>query len=219
MVGGALSSGIPVGPVPEESRVPEEPRAWRWRRVGEPPKRLFLSALGLVGAYSLWYGSGVDGGLLTGLALLGAWFLLAVVWAALLAWALIRRPGRERLRGSWRRWLVVPAIVITLGAATVAGAPLWARFSLSAGALEDMAVDVMEGERTSGGRAGLYDIRKVERLDHGALLYMTDTDAYVDGSSFAFAGFAYLPDGPPKGDYLVYEHLRGPWYTFEPPPW
>lgn len=210
-----MASGIPVGPV---SGGPRRAR----RRAGEPPKRLFLAALGVVGAYSLWYGSGVDGGLITGIVLIDAWAVLALVWASLLGWALIRPAGRERLRGSWRRWLVVPAIVTALGLASVTDASLWVRFSVSAGALEDMAADVMDGTRNDGGRAGLYDVRDVERLDNGALLLMTDSDGYVADGSPATAGFAYLPDGPPAADdagYRVYEHLRGPWYTFEQGPW
>lgn len=187
-------------------------RPFEWRRPGDPPRWVFLSCLAALSLWSVWLNSGFGGDLTAGVLTVGSWLALGLAWLGLLLTAVFRREGRVRLRSAWVRWLVVPAVVLALGAALATGLPTRTRMALSEDALRDVAVAVVEGRSPGLGWVGLYHVEKAEAVRGGALLTLSG-----DPGLFALAhGLAYLPDGPDtvdrKGREMYFEHVQGPWY-------
>jgi hypothetical protein len=187
---------------------------WERRRLGDPPKRVFVGCLVTVSLVCAWTSSRPNGSLFWFFAEAFAWLVLGVVWAFLFGTALLTRAGRARLRAARWRWAVVPvAVVIVLGGLR-AGLPLQARFALSEDALRATAVEAARGGQPELGRRGLYEVTAAEPLaaGRGALLSVPGGS----GPFFVGGGFAYAPGGSPETDRgrVTFIHLTGDWYTW-----
>ncbi|MCF2527450.1 hypothetical protein LZ495_09530 [Yinghuangia sp. KLBMP8922] len=191
-------------------------RVFRWerRRLGDPPKRVFVGCLVTVSLVCAWTSSWPNGSLFWFLAEAFAWFVLGVVWAFLFGAAVLTRSGRARLRAARWRWAAVPVAVVLVLAGLRAGLPLQARFAASEDALRATAVEAARGGEPQLGWRGLYRVTAAEPLaaGRGALLS-------VPGGSGVFridGGFAYAPDGSPAADRgrVSFIHLTGDWYTW-----
>lgn len=193
-------------------------RTWRWRRVGEPPKRLFLAAVAVAAFASLWNQSYPHGNGWYSAGSLGLWLVLGAVWTAMLANAVLRRAGRARLRARriWPAWLVVPALVVLMGLATAGDVTLKARFAASRSALQDVAASTRDADPAGGftpRRAGLYTVTDAFRVDDGVVLEIAASEGPLPGRG----GFAYFPG--PHGAVVwasgvTYTHLSGAWYSW-----
>jgi hypothetical protein len=184
----------------------------RWRRAGDPPRRLFLGCLGVTIAVTLYQAIQPNGDFDRGLALAAGWLGLAVVWLCMLASALVRPAARARLRRRYRQWLVVPLVVVAVAVALYAELPLRVGLAASEDALRDTAIAVSEGREPDLGRHGIYQVTRAERIPGGVLLSVAGGDGWfhIDG------GLAYLPDGNPGagGRTVYFDHIDGPWYRW-----
>jgi hypothetical protein len=147
------------------------------------------------------------------------WLILMVCWGGLAAFWVIGLPAtiiwRRALpaKGTWRHWLVIPALAATVVGFWFSSAPLYARFLVSRLVMNDLGAEVL----ASPGRAappnqrlGLYWAKDIERV-RGAVRF------HVASSGFGNSvGFAYSPAGePPQLGEDTYWHLEGPWYVWE----
>jgi hypothetical protein len=90
----------------------------------------------------------------------------------------------------WIRWLAVP-IVMGLALLVMRADVLFdIRFSLSRGAMDQMAADVMAGGPMERGWVGLYGVGELERLDKGFRFQVAE-------GILGRQGFAYALDGEP----------------------
>ena len=142
------------------------------------------------------------------LVLAGAWFLRLIAAVASGGW---RLPPTE-----WVRWLVIPAALAVVFAITRTDAVFDARFSLSRGALDAMAADVMAGGAPGDGWVGLYNITEIERTANGFRFV-------IDDSGLGRVGFAYSPDGDPElsddnfsplWTGATFQPMGGPWWVW-----
>ena len=118
------------------------------------------------------------------------WFLLAGVWFVRFVVAL-GRDGSRMSVAHWARWLMIPIAMGLVFLLTRTDALFDARLSLSRGAMDVMAADVMAGGSTDRGWVGLYDVGVVERTANGFRFV-------VDEGWLSRQGFAYSPDGEPS---------------------
>jgi hypothetical protein len=179
------------------------------------PIWLLLLGLGGVVCFSVWWFSypGAPPG--DGAAVVYLFVILAWVAAlgALLA-AVASLVGRRQRTGGWLRWRgVVAGLVLAAAGLTLSTFALPLRFSISRGALEDVALAVDSRRQSDIDGAGLYDVLRVDRRGAGVVFVVTHR---CDGT----CGFVYSPDGDPAvicggSEYERYQHLRGLWYTFE----
>lgn len=152
---------------------------------------------------------------LLGAAAAGAWML---VWAVRLGLHLWRNRGTRPLlpRGALFYWAFEPAALAVVVALSVDGVFAKARFLASERALTDYAASVRSGEepaqddRSPGRRVGLYLVSSTERLDGGAVRFITGNDGLMDA-----AGFVHSPGAPPPhlGEDS-YRPFRGAWYLW-----
>jgi hypothetical protein len=191
----------------------ETPRAPGSRRIIGPPGLLFyivtlgaiLLALDANSRDSFW------------LFLLSApiWLLLAAIW--LFRFGLAVRANRGRMSAAhWARWLAIPLALGLVFGITRTDAVKDARFDLSRGALDQMALDVMASGSLDNGWVGLYNVGTAERTANGFWFV-------IDDSGLGRWGLAYSPNGEPKESEDNYdplwtgaefEHLDGPWWIF-----
>jgi hypothetical protein len=145
------------------------------------------------------------------------WLGLAGVWSVRFLMAL--RETRARMRAAhWARWLAIPLALGLVFALTRTDILIKGRFDLSRNALDEMARDIEAGGPLQRGWVGLYDVGTAERTDNGFWFV-------IDDSGLGRWGLAYSPGGTPKqsdenfGDGLwtgaSFEHLDGPWWTFQ----
>jgi hypothetical protein len=143
------------------------------------------------------------------------WLLLAVIW--LLRFGLAVRANRGRMSAAhWARWLVIPLALGLVFGITRTDAVKDARFDLSRGALDQMAVDVTASGSLDRGWVGLYNVGTAQRTANGFWFV-------IDDSGIGRWGLAYSPDGEPKESNdtfdplwtgAQFEHLDGPWWIF-----
>jgi hypothetical protein len=148
---------------------------------------------------------------LFGLILFG--FLLVVLWCLRGVFAIARHwTGRfEPRRTRWEKlaWLALPllfAVGFLLEASRVG---LDVRFALSEPSLRAAAREPDYG--AEGRRVGLFWVTRV--VEANGNVHLTTADYGLIGE----VGFVYALDGEPGWYYsipYVYEHLRGPWWTF-----
>jgi hypothetical protein len=152
------------------------------------------------------------------------------VWLARAAASSLRKRRRdgfatgERLSGKQlaRRWGVEPLAFLIIAALAYSGAFAYARFVLSASALERYAREASKLQLSSGSptfshppkRVGLYRIRATEPLPEGAARFITS-----DSGLFDTAGFAFHPNTPPKqADKNTYERVSTRWWKWTSAP-
>jgi hypothetical protein len=193
-----------------------EPRrpAVAWKLAGPPGVLFYVVTIGVI-VLAIDTNTRQSLGLL--LLSVPIWLGLAGVWGVRFLMAL--RETRARMGAAhWARWLGIPLALGLVFALTRTDILIQGRFDLSRGALDEMARDIGAGGSLQRGWVGLYDVGTAERTDNGFWFV-------IDDSGLGRWGLAYAPDGEPKesgenfGDGLwtgaSFEHLDGPWWTFQ----
>lgn len=194
---------------------PELPSATSPRRAMGPPGVLFYAAV--VGAILLAIEANTRQSLALLLLAVPIWFGIAGAW--LIRFLIALRNTRGQMPAAhWMRWLAIPIAMGLVFAVTRTDTLIQARFDLSRGALDSMAADIERGGPLDRGWVGLYNVGTTERTANGFWFV-------IDDSGLGRWGLAYSPDGEPQetdenfGDGLWtgawYEHLDGPWWTFQ----
>ncbi|MEV1005550.1 hypothetical protein [Nonomuraea sp. NPDC050202] len=173
------------------------------RLTRNPLAPLFTAATGLASLLTLIEAS-TPGLSYWALALALYWLVLAIA----MAW-FVRMLGPGERRRAWKPWMFVP-VALALGTVLLVelDAPLHARFALSEPSLERYARSVRD-DHDSRRWWGLYWVDDVEKIPGGARFMVTSPT--MNWKSY---GFAYIPDRVPGPEEGVYEHFRGPWYTW-----
>jgi hypothetical protein len=151
-----------------------------------PPIPLFIATL--VGV-----GLALDGSsreslftvLLAGVVSLG----VLIVWLPRFLSAVGRARGRLTA-SKWAGWLAIPLLIGTVFAVSLTEGPSDARLSMSRGALDAMAADVLAGGSTDRGWVGLYAVGRVDLTENGLRFVVND-------STLGRWGFAYSTSGEP----------------------
>jgi hypothetical protein len=193
----------------------ELPKAAAPRRAMGPPGVLFYAMV--VGAILLAIETNTRQSL--GLLMLAVpvWCGIAGVWLIRLLIALRDTRGRMPAK-HWIRWLAIPLAMGLVFTVTRTDTLVQARFDLSRGALDSMALDIEGGGSLERGWVGLYNVGTAERTANGFWFV-------IDDSGLGRWGLAYSPDGEPQvteenfGNGLWtgawFEHLDGPWWIFQ----
>lgn len=149
-------------------------------------------------------------------------FYAAIFWGIVwlirfVVWVYRARSGNRPPMGPARAgfyWGIEPAVFLLAVALAHGGAFQYARFQLSAAALQAYVQDVRSGKLREQKRedpvrsAGLYTITETERLPDGGIRFITSASGLADD-----AGFAYAPAGePPAIGKSYYTHISGPWW-------
>jgi len=192
----------------------EPPRPGAVRKLAGPPGVLFY--LVIIGAILLAIDANTRQSLWLLLLAVPIWLGLAGLWGVRFLMAI--RETRARMSAAhWARWLAIPLALGLVFAVTRTDVLFQGRFDLSRGALDEMARDIEAGGSLERGWVGLYDVGTAERTDNGFWFV-------IDDSGLGRWGLAYSPDGEPKESEEYYsglwtgalfEHLDGPWWTFE----
>lgn len=138
---------------------------------------------------------------------LWAWAIVCVAWLvrAGVAVLLVRRRVI-----SWR-WAMTPIAAVVAVLVVTTDASFEVRYRLSRPAMDDVATDVVGGQRqaTTISRIGLWRVERVERIQ-GGMRFLVRGTGFLDPY-----GFAFSPTGrPPAIGEDFYEHLDGPWYVW-----
>jgi hypothetical protein len=178
-------------------------RYWLWR----PPGILFFAATAFAVFVGLWVSSIQSfGGLHFTMVL---WFSLAGIWVARFTGATLTARLRFSL-AEWVRWLAVPVILGSVFLLTRTSVPFDVRLSLSRGAMDQAAAEIMAGGSTDRDWIGLYAVERVEQIPNG-MRFVVAGGGFIDGW-----GFAYSTDGAPANvdGNDDYEHLDGNWWIW-----
>jgi len=178
--------------------------------VVPPSAWLFVYAVAAFPGVLLLFAASVPGGdYLAFLASLRLGALVAITW--LFAFGVLAIVRRLRLdRGTWARWLAVPAMGVLAVAIALSGLPLWARFQASRAALEDAVARIQAGEAVAPGWIGLYQVADVS-TDEGDVWFLVDGACFIDE-----CGFLYVPGLPPTATgRLFLDHVDGPWWQWD----
>lgn len=181
-----------------------------------PPAAVVAALLWTLFSIAAYSNAGVDVfETLFGAAAALLWML---VWAARLCAHLWRnrRACFVVSRAGLIYWTFEPAALAAVVALSAGGVFAQARFLASAGALSDYVAAVRAGtippqeHGASARRVGLYSVSATQRLDGGAVRFITCSEGLLNA-----AGFAHSPDGPPphlgEDDYRPW---RGAWYLW-----
>jgi hypothetical protein len=137
------------------------------------------------------------------------WYVVAGIWVT----RFLGTAWTRRLRfpiGHWVRWLAVPAILGFVLVLTRLDVPFDVRLSLSRGAMDQAAAEVMAGGTTDRTWIGLYPVERVERTPTG-MRFLIMGSGFID-----HIGLAYSTAGEPvnvDGNDL-YGKLDGGWWTW-----
>ncbi|MFE6857621.1 hypothetical protein [Nocardia sp. NPDC057668] len=126
---------------------------------------------------------------------------VGIVWlAAAVAGLLLYR--------SWQMSLISPLLVALTFITAWTGAPAELGWVVSKSALERTALTCATSTETR--LVGVYRVSKVAKGSGGCLIYQGE--AFL---TFAYTGFAYFPDNPPKDNSrFSYQPHAGSWYRF-----
>jgi hypothetical protein len=180
-------------------------RHWLWR----PPGVLFYLAVGSAVVAATWFSSLQDfgGAVITQLL----WGLLAAIWGVRLVGTLLTT-GVDRSVAVWTRWLAVPLILGAVFAWTRVEGPFDLRLLLSRAAMDEAAIEIIDGGSTERGWIGLWPVQDVERLP-GGMRFIVSGCGFIDR-----CGFAYLTNGSSGPGASVsedrYEQLEGNWFMW-----
>ena len=135
------------------------------------------------------------------------WLVVGVLLAVRVLALLARMPVRREPLGVWTCVLFVGLLVFAAGVWDV---PLRARFALSENAMNEVAREVIGGERDPETieRIGLWNVDDVQRIAGG--MRFTVRDAGFISST----GFAYQADGLPPPRHATFRYYRGGWYIW-----
>jgi hypothetical protein len=179
---------------------PEPPRPTATRRLAGPPGVLFY--LATLGAILVAFDANTRQSLALLLLSVPIWFGLAGAWGIRFLIALHETRGRMSV-AHWARWVAIPLALGLVFAVTRTTVLIQGRFE-AGGSLER-------------GWVGLYDVGSAERTDNG--FWFT-----VDDSGLGRWGLVYSPDGEPQESDENYsplwsgasfDHIDGPWWTFQ----
>jgi hypothetical protein len=138
-----------------------------------------------------------------------AWALVALIWLIRFAGALwskrLRLPAMD-----WLRWLAIPAVLALVFLYTSTDAPFNLRLSLSRGAMNQAAIEVVAGGSTDRGWIGLYPVQRVERIANGMRFLIADS-GFIDRVGLAYSTSAQ-PDGITGTD--EYQSLGDGWWLW-----
>lgn len=112
--------------------------------------------------------------------------------------------------GHWLRWLAIPVVFFVGFRLTETSIPFDVRLSLSRGAMDQGAAEVIAGGTTDRGWIGLYPAERVERTANG-MRFLFPNAGFIDR-----IGLAYSTDGPPAGvdGTDEYAWLVGGWWRW-----
>jgi hypothetical protein len=115
-------------------------------------------------------------------------------------------------------WLAIPLALGLVFALTRTDILIQARFDFRGARSKRWPATSRAGGSLQRGWVGLYDVGTAERTDNGFWFA-------IDDSGLGRWGLAYSPDGQPKesdenfggrlGTGASFEHLDGPWWTFQ----
>lgn len=176
---------------------------WAW----EPPGIIFhcATALAVLAAFD----ANSRGAFLMAASTQMAWFLLAGIWLV----RFVGAASTKRLRLPvlhWIRWMAVPLVLGVAFLLTQTSVPSDVRFSVSRGAMNQAAAEVMAGGSTNRSWIGLYPAERVERIANG-MRFIVAGSGFIDQ-----VGFAYSTDAHPAGTDGIdkYEPLGDGWWTW-----
>ena len=136
------------------------------------------------------------------------WLVIDVILIVRVLALLARTPVRREPLAVWTGALFVALLVFAAGVWDV---PLRARFDLSEDAMNEVARDVLRGERDPETieRIGLWNVHNVRRVA-GGVRFTVRNAGFLSST-----GFTYQPDGRPPYDGIDgVRHYRGLWFIW-----
>ena len=162
-----------------------------------------------VAALTLWALSVPGADVVTAAVAVLVWVVVGVILVARVLALLARTPVRREPLAVWTGALFVALLVFAAGVWDV---PLRARFELSEDAMNDVAREVLDGERDPETieRIGLWDVENVRRVA-GGVRFTVRNAGFITRT-----GFAYQADGRPAYDGSGgFRYYRAGWYIWE----